>query len=126
MEIVAHSDTGRVRRNNEDAFAFDPDVGVAVLADGMGGLEAGEVASRIAVETVIAGLRGLQSYTDAVVAGAITDANRAVLEKSLEKGVEMGTTVVTWLRSAQPRSRWRRSKSAIRPSTRTLMAAPGL
>ncbi len=101
MEIVAHSDTGKVRRNNEDAFAFDPDVGVAVLADGMGGLEAGEVASRIAVDTILEGLRDARRLSDATVAAVIADANRAVLEKSIEKGVEMGTTVVAWLLTRQ-------------------------
>lgn len=101
MEIVAHSDTGKVRRNNEDAYAYDPDAGVAVLADGMGGLEAGEVASRIAVETVLAGLKDAKRMSDATVAAAIAEANRAVLEKAIERGVEMGTTVVTWLLTRQ-------------------------
>lgn len=101
MEIVAHSDTGKVRRNNEDAYAFDPEAGVAVLADGMGGLEAGEIASRIAVDTILTGLREAKRLSDATVAAAIGEANRAVLEKSIEKGVEMGTTVVTWLLTRQ-------------------------
>lgn len=101
MEIVAQSDTGKVRRNNEDAFAFDSDAGVAVLADGMGGLEAGEVASRIAVETILAGLRDAKRLSDAIVVDVIAEANRAVLEKSIENGVEMGTTVVTWLLTQQ-------------------------
>ncbi|MGE0622159.1 MAG: PP2C family serine/threonine-protein phosphatase [Pseudomonadales bacterium] len=101
MEIVAHSDTGRVRRNNEDAYAFDPEAGVAVLADGMGGLEAGEIASRIAVETILVGLREAKRLSDATVVAVIAEANRAVLEKSIEKGVEMGTTVVTFLLTQQ-------------------------
>jgi len=101
MEIVAQSDTGRIRRNNEDAYAFDTDAGVAVLADGMGGLEAGEIASRIAVETILDGLRDAKRLSDVAVVAAITQANRAVLEKSIEKGVEMGTTVVTWLLTGQ-------------------------
>jgi len=101
MEIVAQSDTGKVRRNNEDAYAFDTDAGVAVLADGMGGLEAGEIASHIAVETILEGLRDAKRLSDAAVVAAIAQANRAVLEKSIEKGVEMGTTVVTWLLTGQ-------------------------
>jgi len=101
MEIVAQSDTGKVRRNNEDAYAFDTDAGVAVLADGMGGLEAGEIASHIAVETILEGLRDAKRVSDAAVVAAIAQANRAVLEKSIEKGVEMGTTVVTWLLTGQ-------------------------
>lgn len=46
------TDTGRVREHNEDAIGADPEIGLMVLADGMGGYNAGEVASGIAVETV--------------------------------------------------------------------------
>ena len=46
------TDTGRVREHNEDAIGGMPDIGLMVLADGMGGYNAGEVASGIAVETV--------------------------------------------------------------------------
>ena len=45
----ALTDSGLVRSNNEDALAFDTNLGVAVLADGMGGYAAGEVASSMAV-----------------------------------------------------------------------------
>ena len=46
------TDTGRVREHNEDAIGSDPDIGLMVLADGMGGYNAGEVASGIAVQIV--------------------------------------------------------------------------
>ena len=46
------SDTGRVRDHNEDAIGSDPDIGLMVLADGMGGYNAGAVASGIAVQIV--------------------------------------------------------------------------
>ncbi|NIV17990.1 MAG: Stp1/IreP family PP2C-type Ser/Thr phosphatase [Woeseiaceae bacterium] len=46
------SDTGRVRDHNEDAIGSDPEIGLMVLADGMGGYNAGEVASGIAVQIV--------------------------------------------------------------------------
>ena len=44
-EFAALTDAGRTRQNNEDSVAFTPATGVAVLADGMGGYSAGEVAS---------------------------------------------------------------------------------
>ncbi len=47
------SDAGRVRGNNEDAVAEDEEIGLLVLADGMGGYNAGEIASGIAVTTVL-------------------------------------------------------------------------
>jgi protein phosphatase len=47
------TDKGRVRPNNEDCWAFDEARGICVVADGMGGHKAGEVAARIAVDTVV-------------------------------------------------------------------------
>ena len=48
-EICAQTDRGRLRQNNEDAFAFDARTGLCLLADGMGGYKAGEIASNMAV-----------------------------------------------------------------------------
>ncbi|MEO7159840.1 MAG: Stp1/IreP family PP2C-type Ser/Thr phosphatase [Polaromonas sp.] len=48
-EICAQTDQGRVRKNNEDSVAFDAKTGLCILADGMGGYNAGEVASGMAV-----------------------------------------------------------------------------
>ena len=48
-EICAQTDQGLVRKNNEDALAFDRHTGLCLLADGMGGYKAGEVASSMAV-----------------------------------------------------------------------------
>ena len=49
IEVAALTDTGRVREQNEDALAFSAEFGYAILADGMGGYRAGEVASLMAV-----------------------------------------------------------------------------
>ncbi|MEM7217268.1 MAG: protein phosphatase 2C domain-containing protein [Pseudomonadota bacterium] len=91
MQIYARTDPGRVRDNNEDAVAFDASAGVAVLADGMGGLNAGEVASEVAVDVVM----------DALVAGADLDAavsraNARVFElaQTSTRLQSMGTTLV--------------------------------
>ena len=53
LAIEAKSDTGRVREHNEDNFGYDANIGLAVLADGMGGYRAGEVASAIAVTSLM-------------------------------------------------------------------------
>ncbi len=51
------SDQGCVRENNEDAFHIEPDR-LFIVADGMGGAQAGERASRLAIDTVVDTLRG--------------------------------------------------------------------
>ena len=52
LSIVGLTDTGRTRARNEDSLSIVPHFGVAVVADGMGGHPGGDVASRIATETV--------------------------------------------------------------------------
>jgi protein phosphatase len=52
IQFAEFTDTGRVREHNEDAVGSNPDIGLMVLADGMGGYNAGEVASGIAVQIV--------------------------------------------------------------------------
>lgn len=52
-KFAGTSDIGRVRQGNEDAIAWDEVMGLALLADGMGGYEGGEVASNLAVSTVL-------------------------------------------------------------------------
>jgi len=53
MDIAGRSDVGRVRGNNEDSFKLLPELDLFVLSDGMGGEAHGEVASAMAVETII-------------------------------------------------------------------------
>jgi len=61
LEIGARTDTGRVRDNNEDSFGVEPDIGLFVVSDGMGGEEHGEIASAIAVAAVTKHCRGAVS-----------------------------------------------------------------
>ena len=53
IDCFGKTDAGRVRSNNEDAFLAEPDMGFCLVADGMGGPAAGELASRIFVETAL-------------------------------------------------------------------------
>ena len=52
IKFTELTDTGKVRDHNEDAIGLNSDMGLLVLADGMGGYQAGEVASSIAVQTI--------------------------------------------------------------------------
>ena len=52
LEIATATHPGMVRSHNEDSIAAEPEIGLAILADGMGGYNAGEVASGIAVELI--------------------------------------------------------------------------
>lgn len=54
IDAGSKTDVGRVRHNNEDAFAIAPEVNLWVVSDGMGGEAHGEVASAIAVEKIVA------------------------------------------------------------------------
>ncbi len=101
MRIAARSDQGNVRANNEDCLAFDARLGVAVLADGMGGLRAGEVASATAVEVVMQHLvenavRLTRREAPDALREALGLANRRVfaLADSRREYNGMGTTVV--------------------------------
>jgi protein phosphatase len=110
LRCVGLSDTGRVREHNEDSIAWDANLGLLVLADGMGGYNAGEVASGIAVKTIVNLVReaieredlsapdpgtGL-SRTSIILRDAITRANKIIFQTArTQPNCEgMGTTVV--------------------------------
>src|ERR1022692_815875 len=57
LEVAGRSDVGRVRPSNEDNFGYDQRLGIFVVCDGMGGHAAGEIASQIAVDTLLAYFR---------------------------------------------------------------------
>lgn len=95
IELVGRTDRGRLRERNEDSLAVDEALGVAVVADGMGGLEHGHLASRTAVETLVAHLRGAGAgRTSGDLAAALAAANARVREAAQRAAAVMGTTAV--------------------------------
>lgn len=84
------SHAGLRRENNEDTLAALPEKGLWIVADGMGGHEQGEVASRLAVETICAEIESGKSLE-----AAIDTANTLVLSQPARNpGYGMGTTIV--------------------------------
>ena len=91
LSFGSRTDTGLVREHNEDSLVARPPL--FAVADGMGGHEAGEVASEIAIETLTANTPAEPSATE--LGNAVIAANHAVIAAALE-GVGkpgMGTTV---------------------------------
>src|SRR5689334_25317134 len=96
LEASALSDKGCVRSNNEDYCLVEPDLGLYVLADGMGGAKAGEEASRIAVQTVAESIFLSGERDSQVLLAAVEEANRRVLDAARNNPEleGMGTTLV--------------------------------
>lgn len=103
LEAVSLSDKGCVRSNNEDCCLIEPELGLYVLADGMGGARAGERASRIAVDTVAEIVLMAQQRDSQVLLTAVEEANKRVLDAAhSDPTLEgMGTTLVAALEQAE-------------------------
>lgn len=106
LEAASRSHVGYVRSQNEDSYHADSDTGLFIVADGMGGHAAGEVASRIAVETLAEAVApgsedesGGDRDRPARLAPAIEDANRRIHAEGTDSPDRsgMGTTVTALL-----------------------------
>jgi PPM family protein phosphatase len=109
LEVASATDAGTIRSINEDSIAADGELGLLVLADGMGGYKAGSVASSLATGIVMDQLKRMLgelapspvrpfrlSPESLVVKSAVEKANLAIYEaaQTNDKYTGMGTTVV--------------------------------
>ncbi len=99
FRAAAVSDVGRKRRANEDSYAVAPDLGLYIVADGMGGHKAGQVASKLAVEAAVASVGGSAGSLSERLAASVSAANREIFAqaRSLPELRGMGTTIVAAL-----------------------------
>jgi protein phosphatase len=115
IDACAQTDLGRVRKNNEDAFRIVPELDLYVLSDGMGGQAHGEVASALAIDTVVAHCREADKDVATTwfgerradlcersnrLASAIRLANKRIFEAAWENEAQQGmgaTIVAAWL-----------------------------
>lgn len=99
LEVCALTDPGRVRQSNQDSFRIVRELGLYMLADGMGGARGGARASTLAVETVEKVVKRSEHRDAAALLMAVEEANDLVLaEASRDPNLEgMGTTIVAAL-----------------------------
>lgn len=111
LRVGARTDTGRVRALNEDVYVSRPERGLFVVCDGMGGAPAGEVASQVAVETILEQLdtadeeAAVEAGADGCrylprtnrLAQAVRRSNQVIYDQGRNdpRQAEMGTTVVS-------------------------------
>jgi len=108
LEFAWRTDRGRVRVRNEDAVSVHPELGLVVVADGVGGASGGDVASGLAVERIAACVarqklpRADRDQALALAQAAVLEANLAIWERAQEAPgcTGMGTTVVVGLAGA--------------------------
>jgi protein phosphatase len=96
------TDVGQRRKLNEDAFMVDDELGLYVVADGMGGHAAGEIASQEAVDTVYGMVRRGHESLDRVAQGDMSEESLRQAIRIVESAVQAATYMVFGLAQHDP------------------------
>lgn len=96
------SDVGRKRKHNEDAYLVDDELGLYVVADGMGGHAAGEVASWEAIDQIHGMVRRARDQFALYRAAPEVPDNRLAIRKVLERAVQAATYMVFGMAQMNP------------------------
>ncbi len=103
ISILGLTDTGMVRKKNEDTIGFDSALGLLVLADGMGGHRGGEVASGLTVDSVI---NTIQQNLPTIEPGQIdSDTGFSLESVCIQEAVESANQLVFKTAEANPEHR---------------------
>ncbi len=102
LDVAAATDIGLCRHANEDALALAPELGLYLVADGMGGHKAGKVASELAAEHALSAIQALQGAVASPsekLRQAVACANREIHQRAgtCPELAGMGTTLVMML-----------------------------
>jgi protein phosphatase len=100
LVMAGLTDPGRMREENEDCIAVHPTLGVAVLADGMGGHQAGEVASRMAVDVVSRHFQA--SFANAPKQPTASKGGISFEAKTLSEAIEIANTAIHAMARERP------------------------
>jgi len=126
IEFTGKTDVGRRRSHNEDGIAIDNDAGIAMVADGMGGCNAGEVASAMAVQII---MRALREELESTAGGGddeldwLAGAEEVDLDDSVpEQDVETVDQEFLYLVDEMPVGTWLEFSNADGSKTRARLA----
>src|SRR5262245_65971653 len=105
LRAPASTDVGLRRKINEDRYGLAPDLGLYLVADGMGGHTAGQVASELAADAALQAIRALEGASASLAEKlryAVASANRAIYTTARQRPelAGMGTTLVCLLAGA--------------------------
>jgi serine/threonine protein phosphatase PrpC len=100
LEIASCTDPGMVRSHNEDSIALDEENGLVILADGMGGYNAGEVASGMATTVIVTELQRL--LEERAISAGDESGGEAIAQELLREQIGKANTSIYQASQSQP------------------------